>query len=294
MIVLKTGLTPSASGSAYLELENPSVPSTGIKSLKETKSGVKLSCTVHGPRPLPRSAPFTPHVLLSTNIKYAPFATRQRLGYVRDANERDLAVHLENALRGVIIGERWPKSGLDINIIVLEGEGDSVWADDASATEVKNRTGGWGSMSILSSCITIASAALADAGIDCIDFVCGGMAAVVLRPALKNSNHQQSSIPPETSSNAKVELVLDPCPSEDQELVAACVVGYLQSRDEVTEIWVKGNKLNSIAEQSQDIDGIELLLDRAIEAAMATRLVLIDAITESTELKLRILDMHTR
>lgn len=211
---------------------------------------------------------------------------------MRDASERDLAVHLENALRGVIIGERWPKSGIDINIVVLEGEEDSIWDKDISGGEGKNRTGGWGSMSILSSCITIASAALVDAGIDCVDFVCGGMAAVVLQPSLKTPN-LQSSVLSGSDLNAKTELVLDPCPSDDQELVAACVVGYLQSRDEITEIWAKGDKLDSIVDQNSDMNGIQLLLDRAIEAAMATRLVLIDAINESTAQKLQILNIHT-
>src|SRR4051794_11400744 len=72
---LKTGVTPSASGSAYLEIETSATP--GV-------SGLKLSCSVHGPRSLPRSAPFSPHIVLSTHVKYAPFATKQRRGYLRD------------------------------------------------------------------------------------------------------------------------------------------------------------------------------------------------------------------
>src|SRR4051794_33706385 len=87
---LKTGVTPSASGSAYLEID----ASTGTG-----RSGMKFTCTVHGPRSLPRSAPFSPHMVLSTHVKYAPFATRQRKGYLRDASERDLSIHLETALR---------------------------------------------------------------------------------------------------------------------------------------------------------------------------------------------------
>lgn len=245
---------------------------------------------MHGPRPLPRSAPFTPHILLSTHVKYASFASRHRRGYIRDASERDLAVHLENALRGVIISERWPRSGLDVIINVLEGEEDAAWnIDEASRVEGKNRVGGWGAMSILSSCITVASAALADAGIDCIDFVCGGMAALVRQP-ITIPNHRYPSIPSKRNAVDETEFILDICPSEHQEVVAACVVGYLQSNDEITEIWTKGGKLNPIADQRSDENGMELLLDRAIDAAMATRLVLVDAIKESTALKLQFLD----
>lgn len=281
LLVLKTGLTPSASGSAYLELEHSTSPGVGIK----------LSCTVHGPRPLPRFAPFTSHVLLSTYVKFAPFATYQRRGYVQDASERDLAIHLENALRGVIIAERWPKSGLDIIVTVLEGEDDSAWSTrEAFAGETVG--GGWGAMSVLSCCITVASAAIADAGIDCIDFVCGGMAVAVRH--LHMTTNRQSLRHSEIDPDAQIELILNPCPSENQELVAACVVGYVQSRDEITEIWIKGSQLNSIADQNSSTSGFGLLLDRSVEAAMATRLVLIDAINESTHQKLQILNTHKK
>ncbi|TDZ25396.1 Exosome complex component MTR3 [Colletotrichum orbiculare MAFF 240422] len=55
---LKTGVAPTASGSAYMEIEPPSSQSsTGTKI-----NGMKLICTVHGPRSLPRSAPFSPYL----------------------------------------------------------------------------------------------------------------------------------------------------------------------------------------------------------------------------------------
>ena len=85
-----------------------------------------------------------------THIKFTPFAARKRRGCVRDASERDLSVHLETALRGVIIGERWPKSGLEIIITVLEGEEDSFWNREGDSNgEGCSRTGGWGMMSML-------------------------------------------------------------------------------------------------------------------------------------------------
>merc|ERR1711977_376795 len=139
---LKTGVTPSASGSAYLELEASKAPNSrapGLASL--STSGLKLTCTVHGPRPLPKNAPFSPHIILSTHVKYAPFATRKRRGYLRDSSERDLGVHLETALRGVIIGDRWPKSGVEVIITILEGEEDQWWGDDRGGSIT---AGDWG------------------------------------------------------------------------------------------------------------------------------------------------------
>lgn len=163
-------------------------------------------------------------------------------------------MHLETALRGVIIGERWPKSGCEVVITVLEGEEDGWWGDRQRGT----KSGGWGMMSVLAGCITVASAALVDAGIDCVDLVSGGVAALTQESAEGNGG-----------------MVLDPCPSE-HEMRAACVVGYLQSRDEVTEMWMKGD---AGAES-------EALVDQAVKAATMTRSVLAEAVKEATVLKM--------
>lgn len=281
-IFLKTGLTPSASGSAYLELE-PS-PATAFKqSLAKTGSALKLSCTVHGPRPLPRSAPFTPQILLSTHIKYAPFASRYRRGYVRDASERDLAVHLETALRGIIISERWPKSGLDVVITVLEGEEDNIYGSENTFGE-HLWTEAWGAMSLLSGCITVASAAIADAGIDCVDLVTGGVAAIVSPPVAIAQPMSKTTI---TSSGNPPTIVKDICSAEHEKILAVCVVGYLQSRDEITEIWIKGDTTSPQRKKNQGQSRIDTLVREAIEAAIAARLVLTEAIMESAELRVQ-------
>jgi exosome complex component MTR3 len=193
-------------------------------------------------------------LLLSTHVKFAPFATRRRRGYVRDSSERDLSVHLETALRGVVIGDRWPKSGCEVVITVLEGEEDTWWGDRKYSDEAN---GGWGMMSALAGCITVASAALVDAGIDCVDMASGGVSALV-----------------QDADSRTKQVVLDPSPSE-QTIKAACVVGYLQSRDEITELWMKGDA-------GEDT---ELLTDQAVRAAVMARTVLVDTVKEGFELK---------
>lgn len=287
IVVLKTGLTPSASGSAYLELEPSSIALLGARSLAKPSSALKLSCTVHGPRPLPRSAPFTSQLLLSTHVKFAPFASRQRRGYVRDNSERDLAVHLETALKGMIISERWPKSGLDVVITVLEGEEDNYVGQASSKTaEEKGRSEGWGAMSILAGCITVASAAVADAGVDCVDLVTGGVAALVRQPAIDSAGQQGRPKGAEVEVESATSMVKDPCPVEHEEIAAACVVGYSQSRDEITEIWMKGN-VSKLQQRNSNGADLDTLMDQAVEAAMASRLVLLEAVKDSTELKIK-------
>ncbi|KAL8738344.1 MAG: hypothetical protein Q9181_000854 [Wetmoreana brouardii] len=274
-IFLKTGLTPSASGSAYFELE-PSASPAPAGHFLSVCSSLKLTCTVHGPRPLPRSVPFSPHLLLSANVKFAPFASRQRRGYIRDVTERDLAVHVETALRGVLISERWPKSGVDVIITVLEEEEDGPQGL-GNGSQQDGGLAGWGMMSVLSGCITVASAAIADAGIDCVDLVSGGVAGIVRQPQPPGAVGSSDGPP--------AYIVLDPCPSDHAEILAVCVVGYLRSRDEIIELWTRGD-IGGSSVGDIGLPNLEAAVDRAVDAAYLSRLVLEAALKEATEFKL--------
>lgn len=170
---------------------------------------------------------------------------------------------------------------------MLEGEEDILWNRGGDLIgERSSRTRGWGMMSILSGCITVASAALADAGIDCVDLVTGGVAAFVRHPSVRapeaQGNHHKKA-----EAATTTQVILDPCPSEHQDIGASCVVAYLQSRDEITEIWAKGEALSPEISQGADQTRFNSLIDEATEAAKAARLVLIQAISESTELKIQ-------
>lgn len=251
-VVLQTGLIPSANGSAFFELE---APRSTTRSLVPATSTIKLSCTVHGPKPLPRNASFSPNLQLTASVKFAPFATKIRRGYIRDPTERDLGVHLENALKGLIIPDRWPKSAIDVAVTVLEGE--EAWrGHDERLSGTQNA----GLLNILAGCVTVASAALLDAKIDCLDLMTGGVAASVQTPGQTRS------------------WVLDPSPAEHVDISSACVVGYLPSRDEVTEVWTTG--VLSGKEQEVESD-FEILLDHAIGAARAVQTVLKEVLIES-------------
>jgi exosome complex component MTR3 len=238
-------VTPSASGSAYLELEG--------RSNAPNRTSLKLSCTVHGPRALPRSAPFSPHIILTTHVKYAPFATRQRRGYLRDSTERDLGVHLETALRGAIIADRWPKSGVDIIVTIIEGDQDR----DAPHNQDDE---GWDMMNVLSGCVTVASAAIADAGIDCVDTVAGGVAALVSK--------EDASQPV---------IVVDPIVAEDQRILAACCVAYLPARDEITNVWFKGEIPGG------DMTIYNKIMEKSLVACRSANRVVVQALNETVQ-----------
>ena len=269
--VLKTGIIPSASGSSYVEFEpsaSLSAARSSPKSLIPPSSSLKLACTVHGPKPLPRSATFSPNIVLTTHVKYAPFAARKRKGHIRDASERDLGVHLETALRGVIVAERWPKSGLDITITVLEAEDDRWWGDAPDSHDAS-----WGMMNVLAGCITAASAAVADARIDCLDLVAGGVAALVSDESTEDEKEQASG----------PKLMLDTDPAEHQSILSACVVAYMPARDEITELWLKGDSSKVSLGSEDKRAGHEALIDGAVDAARGAHTVLTEAVKESAE-----------
>ena len=142
---------------------------------------------------------------------------------------------------------------------MLEGEEES-WVGNGLGS--KSGFDGTGVMNVLSGCITVASAALADARIDCLDLLAGGVAAVVPGPDQKQTN------------------VLDPCPAEHEQLTSICLVGYLPARDEITELWVKGDLP---AETEYSGLGLEGLVDGAITAAKGVQSVLQEAVKESAE-----------
>lgn len=204
-------------------------------------------------------------------MKYAPFAARSRKGHIRDASERDLGVHLETALRGAIIAERWPKSALDITITILEAEDDRWWGDAPDSHDAS-----WGMMNVLAGCISAASAAIADARIDCLDLVAGGVAALVL----DESEGDDGSGEP----TSKPKLLLDTDPAEHRSILAACVVAYMPMRDEITELWLKGDSSTAAFDGNDGKrQGHDALIDGAADAARGAHSVLMEAVRESAE-----------
>lgn len=139
-------------------------------------------------------------------------------------------------------------------------------------------------MNVLASSITVAAAAIADAGVDCVDLVSGGVAALVRTPVSKGKRRQdEMDIDGESGGSDGTIIVLDPCPTEHEDIVAACVVGYLKGRDEITELWVKGD----LEGETQQLT-FEALVDSAVSSAKASRLVLDEAIKQAIQKKLQL------
>ncbi|KAF8437395.1 3' exoribonuclease family, domain 1-domain-containing protein [Terfezia claveryi] len=264
-IFLKTSLTPPAVGSSFLELPSPPTHSNS--------STLKLTCSVFGPRALPHSAPFSPQARLSCELKFAPFASPlKRRGYVRDHTERDLSVQLATALQRSILLEKYPKSGIDVFVTVLDcgGGGGSGGGGGGGGVDV-------GLLGVLAGAITCASAAIADAGIECLDLVSGGVSALVRK---RGGGGDDDAMGQEMEDEFVV--VQDPSPEEHAlgDIVAACAVGYMAAREELTEVWMRGVVETSIDTDDKTEDDLDRMMDGAIMAAAKTRRVLNEGVAE--------------
>lgn len=172
-------------------------------------------------------------------------------------------------------------------ITVLEADEDIYTGKGYLGAIQETQVEGWATMSILAGCITAASAAVADAGIDCIDIVTGGVAAMVRQPKMGLTGQQSKNKTALARPDTPRTMVLDPCPAEHEEIYAACVVGYLYSRDEITNVWMKGDVAAPQDHKPSNGTSLDALMDQAIDAALATRLVSIEAIKESIEISLQ-------
>eukprot|EP00892_Ulva_mutabilis_P011874 jgi/Ulvmu1/9059/UM005_0152.1 len=106
-IFQKTGMLTRSSGSAYLEI-----------------GSTKVTVAVHGPRPPDSRADFSVQGALNVTVKYAPFSgapAAKRKG----PNELELHMRgeVEQALRAVLLLDRYPKATVDVHCLVLERGG---------------------------------------------------------------------------------------------------------------------------------------------------------------------------
>lgn len=252
-------MIPSAAGSAYFEWESPINSAHDLSSLPV--ASLKISCAVHGPRPSIYPGALTPSVILSTNIKFAPFATKQYPGRSHDSMARDIGIHLETALRGAIIGDRWPKSGIDVAITVLEiDEVKCHTHQSGTQPGIFGTVGHLCMMSILSGCITVASAAIVDAGIDCIGVVSGGDAAIFIPSFISTEILGTNS---NTHDERNEQVVLDPFRGDHMGTIVICMVGYLGSCDEITALWVKDAFRNSLSLNFNEIQKFKFIINAA-------------------------------
>lgn len=197
-IFMKSNVIKKANGSAYYEAEN-----------------IKVICGVYGPRSSKRSM-VSDEGNLYCEFKFAPFSCRKRCGYIKNAQEREFSLILQQAFSPAVRLNLYPKSTIDIYVTVLENDGTAA---------------------CLAAAISCASVALTDAGIQMYDLVAASSATCIdgnlcldpdaseetetngslmlsYMPSLKEVTHvlYTGKMDPEQSIEA-IELCIDACNS---------------------------------------------------------------------------------
>ncbi|KAG4301783.1 hypothetical protein PCANB_002134 [Pneumocystis canis] len=217
-IYMKTGLITKADGSAYLEQER-----------------IKMVSAVYGPQQL-KNASFVSSACLNCEIKYAPFALKQKYGHNREIIEKNQSLHLTAAISPSVQLDIFPRSAIYVHVYVLEADGE---------------------LSTFAAAITCASAAIADASIECIDLVTGAAAIM----------------------NKENCMIMDPTEEDENEKTFSLVVGYMAVRDELTELWSHGLMPSDSINQSESND----IISKCISMASDYRFVLNNAIMQKME-----------
>ncbi|XP_062317088.1 exosome complex component MTR3 [Osmerus eperlanus] len=133
-VFVRCGLVSQAKGSAYIEAGN-----------------TKLMCCVYGPKEIERKDELDMKCgRMMTDMRFAPFSCRERGSWIQGSEEKDLSLMLLESLRPGVRLHKYPRSQIEVNVMVLENDG-----------------------SVLAHAVTCASLALADAGIEMYDLVLG-------------------------------------------------------------------------------------------------------------------------
>ncbi|XP_036400368.1 exosome complex component MTR3 [Megalops cyprinoides] len=133
-VFARCGLVSQAKGSAYIEAGN-----------------TKLICSVYGPRETERKDETDMKSgRLVCDFRFAPFSCQKRGAWIQGSEEKDLSQGLLEGLRPGVCLHKYPRSQIEVNVMVLENDG-----------------------CVLAHAVTCASMALADAGIEMYDLVLG-------------------------------------------------------------------------------------------------------------------------
>lgn len=87
---------------------------------------------------------------LTTDMRFAPFSCPERGSWIQGSQDKDFSLMLHESLQPAICLHKYPRSQIEVNVMVLENSG-----------------------SVLAHAVTCASLALADAGIEMYDLVLG-------------------------------------------------------------------------------------------------------------------------
>ncbi|KAK9458900.1 3' exoribonuclease family, domain 1-domain-containing protein [Lipomyces oligophaga] len=227
---LKASIASSSSpGSAYIE-----------------HGQQKILAFVEGPRPIRSS--FSNKARFEVDVRFLPVSSDlHTLGIQRgqgfySALERNISEYVYTSIVPSIRLDQYPKSLISLSIVILSNH-------TSKADQTKQ---------IAASCVTTASIALVDSGIQLMDIVTACAVKFTINPI-------------------KVELDLD----DDETNIGKGVVSLMISRDEITGFWIDNDSQQSL----DDVYLLESLFETAQNGAKELRKlinsVLLDSVPNS-------------
>jgi len=222
---MKTGVIHAATGSAYVELNN-----------------TKVICGVYGPKPNTKAQEFSEQGTLNCDFKYTSFSCQnERKGFASDSEEKEYSMLMLQALSVAVRMDRFPKSIVDVNVLVLQNDGAA-----------------------LSTAITCASLALADAGIEMYDLVASCTASATIQDT--------------TSSELPPIVVFDPTQREEGGQTGRVVLARMPSMAVISQLLMDGELDVRTVEEGIDlcIDGCDklytMMCDVLVESVQSSNL----------------------
>jgi len=208
---VKSGVCSQASGSAYLEA-----------------ALTKVICSVSGPRQKASATQYSQDGQLSCDFRFASFSCSGQRRKIRgeETDEKEFSLQVVQALENAVRLDRYPKSVIHVNIIVLQNSGG-----------------------VLAAALICASVALADAGIEMFDLVSACSACQI----------RQTSPPSSTKSPLRPNdgmILLDPDEVEERFQSAGLTLALMPNLNQVTQIFQTGEM-----EYAKTTDAIQLCLD---------------------------------
>lgn len=219
-IKIEVGILSNADGSAYIE-----------------QGKCKILAGVYGPREAhPKHLALPDRALLQTRYHMAPFSVEERKSPAPSRREIELSKVIRESLEPAVFLEYYPRTSIDLFIEVLQADGGTRGA-----------------------AITVASLALADAGIPMRDLVAACAAGKV-----------------------EGKLVLDLCDAEDKLGEADVPVAYMPTIDAVTLLQMDGNLTLEEFEQAVNmaLNGCKQIYKMQKEALKAKYVALKEAAEE--------------
>lgn len=163
-----------ATGSAYVEVGQ-----------------TKVICAVHGPKDIEQKEDFKMSGKISCEFKFAPFSCKKRREHIPSNEENELSSLFTQTLKSVICLDKFPKSQIEVYIIVKDNGG-----------------------SVLSTAFMAASLALANASIDTYDIITACTVRVIGKEVIlvdtNEDEEQLTSVSEDNTDNGLVTVAVLP------------------------------------------------------------------------------------